>query len=319
MKRTPNQTISFFLLTFLLIFLGLTGKGNQIVITDSIIMDTIPFKTLQLKVLSWNIGMLPVLGLFNENDDRAEAIANALHSCDYDIIVFQEAFTAKSRAVIHYTLKNQYPFTYGPVNGSSFSLRFNSGIWILSKVPLERKKEIEFSISAGFDSFARKGAALFEGQFQNSSFQLIVTHLQDDDYPQAIRNQQLEEIFEKLILPFSDMHTPQIICGDFNTDQKIRESYEGMLSILNAENGAISGSRKITFDDESNDMFKSNNPNPRLIDYILTRNTHVIHWINRKVAVLKFKWGKGAEYLSDHNGIEAVIVFRKGNSLSTVF
>jgi endonuclease/exonuclease/phosphatase family metal-dependent hydrolase len=263
--------------------------------------------------------MLPVLDLFKDKDDRAEAIANALTSCDYDIIVFQEAFTAHARAVINQALHDQYPFAYGPVNGSSFSLKFNSGIWILSKVALEKKKEIEFTASAGFDSFARKGAVLFEGQFQNNSFQLIATHLQDDDYPQAIRNHQLEEIFEKLIFPFSDMRTPQIICGDFNIDEKKVENYEGMLTILNAEDGAISGKMKITFNDETNDAFKTKHANPRMIDYILTRNSNVIQWISRRVAVLKFRWGKGTEYLSDHHGIEAAIVFRKGDYLSKVY
>ena len=181
------------------------------------------------------------------------------------------------------------------------------------------KKEIEFTLSAGFDAFARKGAVLMEGQFHNSTFQLIATHLQDDEYPQSIRDQQLMEIFEKLIFPYSDMQTPQIICGDFNTDEKKVKNYTGMLTILDAENGEISGNMKVSFDDEANDAFKSSHPDPRLIDYILTRNSHFIQWISRKVAVLKCKWGKGSEYLSDHHGIEAVIIFRKGDYLSKVY
>ena len=78
---------------------------------------------------------------------------------------------------------------------------------LLSKIPLIIKKEIEFTSSAGFDSFARKGAILFEGQIHNTLFQLIATHLQDDDYPQYIRVKQLSEIYEKLIVPYSDPHS----------------------------------------------------------------------------------------------------------------
>jgi len=284
MKKTSNRTIVILLVNCLLTFAGISVHGNQMNIYDSITMDTLSSNSTRLKILSWNIGMLPVLDLFKEKDDRAEAIANVLSSCDYDIIVFQEAFTAHSRAVLNQTLHDQYPFAYGPVNGSKLSFKFNSGIWILSKIPLQKKKEIEFTAYAGFDSFARKGAVLFEGQFHNSSFQLIATHLQDDDYPQSIRDLQLSEIFEQLIFPFSDMKTPQIICGD-----------------------------------ESNDAFKSSHGNPRLIDYILTRNSNVIQWISRRVAVLKLKWGRGTEYLSDHHGIEAIIVFRKGDYLSKVY
>lgn len=282
-------------------------------------MDSLSETSSQIKILSWNIGMLPFFDLFGETDIRAQAIADALYTRDYDIIVFQEAFTSPARAILHQTLSDHYPYAYGPVNGSKFSLKFNSGIWILSKIPLQVKKEIEFKASAGFDSFARKGAVLLEGQFNNSSFQLIATHLQDDDYPQSIRDHQLTEIFDQLIFPYSDMNTPQIICGDLNTNEKKSENYEGMLTILNAQDGVISGKMKISFDDESNDTFKSGHPNPRLIDYILTRNSNIIQWISRKVAVLKFPWGSGTEYLSDHHGIEAVIVFRKGDFLSKVY
>jgi len=319
MKKMSNRTIGIILLNCLLTFTGLSVQGKPTNIYDSITMDTLSSNSTQLKILSWNIGMLPVLDLFKEKDDRAEAIAHVLSSCDYDIIVFQEAFTAHSRAVLNQALHDQYPFSYGPVNGSKLSFKFNSGLWILSKIPLQIKKEIEFTANAGFDSFARKGAVLFEGQFHNSSFQLIATHLQDDDYPQSIRDLQLSEIFEQLIFPFSDMSTPQIICGDFNTDEKKGDHYRGMLTILNAEDGAISGKIKITFDDEANDAFKSGHGNPRLIDYILTRNSNVIKWISRRVAVLKLRWGKGTEYLSDHHGMEATIVFRKGDYLSKVY
>ncbi|MFZ4523154.1 MAG: sphingomyelin phosphodiesterase [Bacteroidales bacterium] len=312
------RTIVTLLINSLLIVTGLSVYGNQRNISDSLTMDTITCNSVKLKILSWNIGMLPALDLFNEKHDRAEAIAIALSSCDYDIIVFQEAFTVHSRAVLTRTLYKQYPYAYGPANKSGLSIKFNSGIWVLSKVPLQTKKEIEFTSSAGFDSFARKGAVLFEGQFHNSSFQLIATHLQDDEFPQTIRNHQLEEIFEKLIIPFSDMNTPQIICGDFNTDEKNVEDYTGMLTILNAKDGAISGNMKITFDDESNDAYQPTHGDPRLIDYILTRNSGVIQWISRRVAILKLKWGSGTEYLSDHHGIEAVFVFRKGDYLTKV-
>jgi len=115
------------------------------------------------------------------------------------------------------------------------------------------------------------------------------------------------------------MKTPQIICSDFNTDEKQVENYLGMLTILKAENGVISGKTRISFDDEANNTFNSGHPNPRLIDYTLTRNSNVIQWISRRVAVLKYKWGNGAEYLSDHHGIEAVIIFRKGDYISKIY
>ncbi len=319
MKKNSHFPICILLLSGFLIIISLTVNGNQMKNFYTSESDSLSENNTQLKILSWNIGMLPVVNLFKETDNRIQAIANALYASGYDIIVFQEAFTSPARTIIKHKLHELYPFAYGPVNGSKFSLKFNSGIWILSKIPLKLLNEIEFKISAGFDAFARKGAVLLEGRFNKSPFQLIATHLQDDTYPQSIRDEQLKEIFEKLIYPYSDMQTPQIICGDFNTDEKKVEHYNGMLTILNAENGEISGNMKVTFDDVSNDAFQSSHPDPRIIDYILTRNSHVIQWISRKVAVLKFKWGKGSEYLSDHHGMEAVIIFRKGDYISKVY
>ena len=71
-----------------------------------------------------------------------------------------------------------------------------------------------------------------------------------------------------------------------------------------------SGSMQITFDDPSNDVFHSEKPKPRVIDYILTRNSDKIGYVDRRVALLTSKWGMNKEYLSDHNGIEATIEFK---------
>ena len=293
--------------------------GNQVNYNDSLIMDTLLKNTTGLKILTWNIGMLPVLDMFKEKDERAQAIGNALIVKDYDIIVFQEAFTFYARNVIGQTLQEQYPYAYGPVNKSLFSLKVNSGIWILSKIPLKIRKEIEFTVAAGMDEFAKKGAVLLEGWFYGVLFQLIATHLQDDAYGQIIREQQLKEIHEKLIKPYSQVDVPQIICGDFNTDEKVAQNYKGMLAILDAEDEEICGSMKITFDDLSNDVFQSPHPDPRKIDYVLTRNPHLIRLINEKVAVLKSRWGNKKDYLSDHNGLEAVIEFNNVDYMTKVF
>ena len=313
------RSINTIILHFLLVFASLMAKGNHFSATDLTGIDSISITRHHLTILSWNIGMLPVVDIFKEKDERAQAIGNALSGKDYDIIVFQEAFTSYARNVIGQTLHDQYPYTYGPVNRGLFSLKVNSGIWILSKFPLKIRKEIEFTVAAGMDEFAKKGAVLLEGVFYGTPFQLIATHLQDDDYPQTIREQQLSEIYEKLIIPFSGTDMPQIICGDFNTDEKAVENYRGMLTILDADDREISGALKVTFDDISNDVFKSLHPDPRRIDYVLTRNSNCIQRMNERVAVLKSRWGENREYLSDHNGLEAVIEFKQVDYLTKVF
>jgi len=305
-----KQTIKKLILYCLTLITFFSVNGNPLYRCDSLASDTASEGQARLKILSWNIGMLPVIDLVKSENDRAQAIANALHCGDYDIIVFQEAFTIPARDILKTSLKDHFPFAYGPVNRSGISLKFNSGIWILSKLPLMIMKEIEFTVTAGMDAFSRKGAVLLEGQFRGTRFQLVTTHLQGDEYPHSIREKQLGEIYEKLIIPYSDPFTPQIICGDFNTDEKVTEHYKGLLTILDARDGVISGKTKVTFDDETNDVYKSAHPDPRRIDYILTRNGQLIQWINRKVEVLRSKWGKNKESLSDHNALEAAFEFR---------
>ena len=70
----------------------------------------------EIKILSWNIYMLPHLDFKNSNKLRAEAIAKELSQGDYSIIVFQEAFDKNARNIIREVLHENFPFFYGPVN-----------------------------------------------------------------------------------------------------------------------------------------------------------------------------------------------------------
>ena len=70
----------------------------------------------KMKVLSWNIYMLPYISLFNDNYDRANAIADELDNSEYHILVFQEAFSSKCRNLLAKRLRSSYPYQYGPAN-----------------------------------------------------------------------------------------------------------------------------------------------------------------------------------------------------------
>ncbi len=120
----------------------------------------------KMKVLSWNIYMLPYISLFNDNYDRANAIADELDNSEYHILVFQEAFSSKCRNLLAKRLRSSYPFQYGPANRNITPLKTSSGLWVVSKIPLENLDEIQFSGAKGFDAIARKGAVLFQGDFQ---------------------------------------------------------------------------------------------------------------------------------------------------------
>ncbi len=262
----------------------------------------------KLKILTWNIYMLPFCSKIHKNCKRAVAIAKEIPGHDYDILVFEEAFDYQARKILREQLKGYYPFMYGPANKSSFSLRTNSGIWILSKIPLQQLQQIKFKNRYGIDALARKGAVLFQGEWQGQPFQLLGTHLQNDS-PDSVRYGQCHEIADKLLKKYAKSNIPQIICGDFNIEFIEKVVYGKMLKILDAENGSLNGDLQTSFDEVNNKLAFKKNGKKQLIDYVLVRNSKSIRDIDRKVSALKNNARDIISDLSDHYGIEAIIHF----------
>jgi len=267
----------------------------------------------ELKILSWNIYMLPYISLFNNNDQRAKKIADKLNDSDYQIIVFQEAFSSKCRSVLAKNLLDKYPYQYGPANKNTLPFRTNSGLWIVSKIPLTKLDEFQFSICKGFDAVARKGAVLFEGKFRGAKFQLLATHLQAD-HSHVLRNKQCVEIKEHLLNPYFREDTPQFICGDFNIDMDDTCNYRQMLQTLDAKNGELSGNIKVTYDELNNNLAYNANGKRRIIDYVLVRNGGLIENIERKVQTFFSNIGGNESDLSDHYAMEFSVNFAASDS-----
>ena len=264
----------------------------------------------ELKILSWNIYMLPFISLFNNNADRAKVIAQTLQNSDYQVIVFQEAFSSKCRSIMAKYLMQKYPFQYGPANKNNLPFRTNSGLWILSKIPLTELGEIQFSLSKGFDAVARKGAVLFQGTFGGATFQLLTTHLQADDL-HSIRLKQCDEIREHLLNRYFNSEIPQLICGDFNIDMDDSSGYQQMLRTLDAENGELSGNVKVTYDEINNNLARTTHGKLRVLDYVLVRNSVLIHNIERKIQTFYSHVSGKETNLSDHYAIEFSVGFNK--------
>lgn len=67
-----------------------------------------------LKMLSWNIYMLPPMLKFTGKKKRSIHIANQLLTTDYDLIVFQEAFHRGARRRMVKRMQTDYPYRIGP-------------------------------------------------------------------------------------------------------------------------------------------------------------------------------------------------------------
>src|SRR5580698_5098599 len=88
----------------------------------------------QLKVITWNIYMLPGIFVHTGQAQRAAEIANALKNQDADVVVFEEAFDNKARTIIRDSLKAYFPYESGDPGRNSW-WKASCGVWIISKVP----------------------------------------------------------------------------------------------------------------------------------------------------------------------------------------
>lgn len=257
--------------------------------------------------------MLPHCSLVHGNCMRARKIAQQLKSSDFDLIVFEEAFDTRARGILYRNLKKSFPYMYGPANMPLFSLRTNSGVWVISKIPLKKVDQIEYKNRVGIDAMARKGAVLFEGNWNDQIFQLACTHLQADS-PDSIRRAQCKEFATRLLLKNAKEAVPQIVCGDFNIENDDIENYQYMLHSLDVENGIIDGDIKTSFDEVDNLLAKRINGKKQMIDYVLIRNTQFVHFIKRKISVLRSSDHNRIIDLSDHYGVEAIFEFSINNN-----
>ncbi len=262
-----------------------------------------------LKILSWNIHMLPYFFVFTKSKKRkrSKLLINEFNTRDYNILVLQETFHRKIRNRIKRKVKKKYPYAYGPPNKKYFRLQTNSGLLVLSDRPLIFKKSIRFSESLSWDNrMARKGAMLMQGEFNGNIFQIINTHTEGS--PAYINNSQFHEIYDGLIRPYSYEKIPQIICGDFNCSRKNDEQFSQLFKLLDLKSPQEQTDHRYG---EKNKLMKDG------VDHIFIRknNSNVEVTANRKL-LFGFDWtfskkkifGKTVGY-SDHYPIDIHLVF----------
>ncbi len=256
-----------------------------------------------LRILSWNIFMLPRFVHITGKRTRAYHIAEELKASDYQVLVFQEAFLSDARHIIRKYLNGAFPFEYGPANNQG-GIKTSSGIWVLSKIKLRQLEEVKFTQCYGIaDCFARKGALLLEGDYEGQTFQVLGTHLQAAG-PQATRHTQYRDMRAML-----DRHqrpgVPQIVCGDMNTAKNQEESYNDMLASLDVEDGPldiqVAGARDVY----PNDLRNWGNERFEVIDYVFYRhNSKPAKKMTRVLRSIRKPWCKNHEDLSDHFAVD---------------
>ena len=273
--------------------------------------DTTVTDSIKLKLLTWNLQMLPAVMFKKHQVARAKAIAGVLAQTDYDFIVFQEAFHRRARKIIWNRVSESYPYQYGPEKGGF--PKVNGGVWIISRIPLQNEQAIKFKKCSRqtMDCRARKGAIFVTLIKNDQKFQIIGTHVQsaEGERYQQTRKSQFLEISEDLIKPRIENKVPLLITGDLNTRKKNTTDYTNMLHILDAYDGDLSGDNQCTFDGSINDFAKSDEPGS-IIDYILVNTRGVqIKSIKREVKIFQKPWSKKNKDLSDHFAVQCELIF----------
>ena len=294
--NSPIVKVTLFIIFSFILWSCATYK-NVIPIVDSYRQQNIPNNN-QLKILSWNIKMMPApYGWFLNRNERAANIIQFLkESDDYDIIFFQEAFSGSIRRKIYDGLQNIYPYEVVPDDQTAF-YKLNSGLWVISHLPITLKNHISFTQLRGSDKLSSKGAKLFSVIKDEQEFHLIHTHMQADYATKYsdVRTHQYTEIYDHLILPNEKESIPLILLGDLNISQSGK--LKGMLQKLKMLNGPLMGKLKHSIVGNSKE----------LMDYILVQDNHSkFKDIKRRIIDFSNKLNEEKYNMSDHYPLEAV-------------
>lgn len=259
-----------------------------------------------IRILSWNIHCLPPFAYVNGKRKRGREIGRQLAGENYDVIVFQEAFHHGARRKIKKQLRD-YKYRIGPANKRYVTLRTSSGIWIISRIPIEKLDRVKFNEKAtADDKMARKGALLVEGAKEGHRFQVIGTHLNAGG-PMDVRHSQVTQIRTELLLPYQREGVPQIIGGDMNM-RKESDNYAFMLDTYDAEDGPLEVSEAMRTDcyDKKGRLFRDD-----VIDFIFLRNNgKEPKMVRRSVPCYRGVWNKkGDAWLSDHPPMAIELIY----------
>jgi len=263
-----------------------------------------------LKVLSWNIYMLPSpVFVKTKKMKRARLIAEKLDSAAYDVIVFQEAFHPVVRGLLRRRLRKRYPYQVGPANYRPLLIKTSSGVWMLSKWPMKKAVELQYDDCAGFaDCMARKGVLVADLDWKGKQIQVIGTHIQAGDAKGMLVKESQYRQLGGLIRSLSVDSVPQVVCGDFNMRRANEERYARMLEDVGVEDYCLDGDEYTV---HGKNGFKKRPGYQNEIDFIYLRPNHRLpeHVCRRKVE-FKHPWSADNHDLSNHYAVECTMVFR---------
>jgi len=253
-----------------------------------------PGERLNFKLVTYNIWGLPSW-INGARQERFRGIARELEDLDPDIILLQEAWTAKSRLAV----PSSWRWSMARASGQHTFFHQN-GLVTLSKFPIIDGEFHPFSRAAFPDCLVRKGALkvtlqLPDGQIVN----VWNVHLQQGGAPE-IRRSQIHELVAA-VQAADDGQLADVIGGDFNCTPGSILFHE-LETALGPTVHQICGTKPfITWR-----AAKAKRAREETLDHIFVRPSRTLQE-TRAFARLVFAPPDHRERLSDHLGIEATL------------
>ena len=258
-----------------------------------------------LKLLSWNIFMLPKPIKNSLQKVRAKVIAQQLSGSDYDLMFFQEAFTDMIRNELVAKLGDEYPYRYYLKRDGKLKHVFGSGLFIMSRHPFKVLDRVYFKKCGAFDCYAAKGSVLIEAMLPSGKVvQFAPTHLQAKEALGSVRLSQLQQM-KTMLLRHARNGVPQIIMGDLNIDV-VEPEFESGLNIMDMSPTPLVGPIQHT-NGRINDCYKSPGKNKEWIDHFWVSNQTALTQSEMEVRDFEFPYKGRTCPSSDHHAVEARI------------
>lgn len=279
-----------------------------------ILLIFIPLMALgeDIKLLTWNVYMLPKPINFTKQKERSGLIADEMLKTDHDIIFFQEAFTKGFRNEMKNRLKEKYPYQEHLRKSRRLLHFINSGLLVMSRYPFEVLGWVYFNNCVHSDCLSSKGAMLIEVEIRKDKrVQFVMSHMQawDDQKAVSARIAQVEEIKTLLDL-YKKPGIPQLLVGDLNIDGRLDTEYPAALKKLDMTSSPLDG-EILTTNGFKVPCYKipSGLVEGQWLDHIWLRSNNSEAQVQRKM-VIPFKaiMQSGKECsLSDHYAVEAIL------------
>lgn len=264
----------------------------------------------EIRILSWNIFMLPKPIKFSYQKERTEYIIQHLAKENFDVVLLQEAFSGDFRNKVQDSLKKLYPHqSYLDRQSGSLTV-YGSGAYILSKYPIGRNEFAYYADCGKSDCFASKGVSLSTITHPSGKMiQIANTHLQSGKEKSKIRFKQLEQV-KRLIETYKIKDVPQVLVGDLNIDALTGNDYQKMLDLLNMKSHSLEGSPQYTNGFPIECYNKPGDDQLEWLDHIVINRDFTGSLKKKKVRVFTATLEGKECPLSDHYAVEATISFQ---------